>query len=511
MANRRLSVRKVKEILRLRLGLGLSERQVSRSCGVSRNTVREYVKRASEANLNWPIPKECDLEAALFKASDARQERPIPNWEDVHREMKRKGVTLKLLWEEYKETHPRGYQYTQFCTRYKRWLKTQNLSMPQIHKAGEKMFVDYAGQTVSVESERGGFEAQIFIAVLGASDYAYVEASESQKKLNWLMAHVNAFEFFEGVPEMVVPDNLKSGVSRACRYEPDLNPSYQEMACHYETAICPARVKKPKDKANVENAVLTVERWILARIRNRRFGSLAELNQVLHELLKAYNAKPFQKRAGSRQSEYEQVDRPALKPLPASRYEYAEWKQAKCHVDYHVEVERKYYSVPYRYHGRVIDVRITRHTIEGYYRSQRIMSHRRLYGRQRFSTHKDHMPANHRWVAEWSPERFIRWGGRIGVHTKDLISAILSRRTPLEQGYRTCLGILSLAKKYETQRLENACKRALAFGGTNYKSVKSILEKGLDRQQWEPEEESDVMQAEHGNVRGAGYFQKGGH
>ena len=502
---------KVKEILRLRLGKGLSERQVARCCQVSRSTVSEYEKRAQEAGLKWPIPDGIDLEEALMGAKEREPKRKEPNWSEIHREQKRKGVTLKLLWEEYKEVNPEGYQYTQFTVNYKKWLGTQNLSMRQIHKGGEKLFVDYAGQTVRVEdAEQGAYEAQIFVACLGASHYSYVEASRSQVKEDWVMAHVRALEYLGGVPEMVVPDNLKSGVTKACRYEPKINASYQEWANHYDTVISPARVRKPKDKAVVENAVLVVERWILARLRDQRFTSLSMLNEAIGRLLENYNEKPFQKRAGSRQIEFEEVDRPALRPLPRMRYSYAEWKKAKAHVDYHIEVDGHYYSIPYKYHGRRIDVRITRNLIEGYTKGERIMSHRRLYGKQRYATREEHMPPNHQWVAEWSPERFLKWGAEIGIHTKALLERILLKRKPVQHGYRSCLGILQLARRYDKKRLENACRRAQAFDGTSYQSVKTILEKGLDRLSLDPETDLDRMDESHDNVRGSAYYRQGG-
>ena len=499
---------KIREILRLRLGKGLSERQVARCCQVSRSTVSEYQRLAKQAGLSWPIPEGLDLEKVLIGRKDKTGKKPVPDWREVHREMKRKGVTLKLLWEEYKQSHPEGYQYTQFSVMYKKWLGLQNLSMPQSHKAGEKMFVDYAGQTVPIEDrEHGRYEAQIFVACLGASHYAYAEASRSQNKQDWLMAHVRAFEFMGGVPEIVVPDNLKSGVLRPCRYEPDLNPSFQELANHYDTVIMPARVGKPKDKAVVEGSVLVVERWILARLRNRRFTSLGQLNEAIRQHLVEYNKKPFQKREGSRRRDYEEVDLPALRPLPSSRYTYAEWKKAKAHVDYHIEVDRRYYSIPHKYHGRRIDVRISGTIVEGFYKGVRIMMHRRLYGKQRFSTNKEHMPAHHRWVAEWSPERFLRWGDDIGPHTRALVEQILLRRVPVQQGYRTCLGILALAKRYSKERLEHACHRALTYQAASYQSVKSILEKGLDRLSIEPEHE--IEEKAHANLRGATYYRLG--
>ena len=433
---------KIREILRLRLGKGLSKRQVAHCCQVSPSTVSTYEVLAKAASLSWSIAEDLDLEQVLLATKQETHKRPLPDWPTVHRELKRKEVTLMLLWEEYKRAHPNGYQYTQFLVKYKAWLGVKNLSMRQIHKAGEKMFVDFAGQTVGVDDpELGHFEAQIFVACLGASQYAYVEACRSQGKEDWLLAHVHAFEYMEGVPEIVVPDNLKIGVSRACRYEPDLNPSYRELADHYDTVIIPARARKPKNKAVVETGVLVVERWILARLRNHHFHSLGALNEAIKQLLEDYNEKPFQKRLGSRLSEYVTVDRPALRPLPSTPYSYAEWKKAKANVDYHIEFDRHFYSIPYTHHGKTFGVRFTHNVVEAFYNGTRVMMHRRIYGRHRFSTKPEHMPPNHRWVADWSPERFLSWGGEIGDRTKDLVADVLSRRSPVQQTYRTCLGI----------------------------------------------------------------------
>jgi len=511
MAARRLSRMKLREILRLRLGKGLSQRQVARCCEVSRSTVSAYEQLAKEAGLTWPIAEEVDLEQLLGRPRSPTKVVAEPDWEAVYREKKRKGVTLKLLWEEYQTGQDSGYSYTQFTVRYKKWLGNQNLSMRQTHKAGEKLFVDYAGQTVTVEDPiQGCFQAQIFVASLGASHYTYVEATRSQTQPDWLMSHVRAFEFFGGVPEMVVPDNLKSAVTKACRYEPTLNRAYQELAHHYDFFINPARVRKPKDKAVVEGAVLIVERWILARIRDHRFTSLGQLNQTLAQLLKSYNATSFQKRLGSRRSDFEQIDRPALRPLPQTRYTYAEWKTAKAHLDYHVEVDRRFYSIPYTHHGHKIDLRITQTLVEGFYKGTRIMVHLRLHGRQRYATQESHMPAHHQWMNGWNPERFLQWSAEIGVHTHALVEQILMRRTPVQQSYRSCLGILQLAKRYDAIRFENACRRALAFQGMSYQSVKSILVKGLDRIAWEGEPEMEILQTNHANVRGADYYQEVG-
>lgn len=512
MSGKRLSMRSIKEVLRLRWTCGLSDRQIAKSCSIARSTVGEYLRRAEKAGLNWPLPEGIDdsqLDALLFPVAplvSSGAPRVMPDWTQIRKELKKKGVTLFLLWEEYKETYPDGYQYSWFCEQYQKWIGKLDLVMRQDHRAGEKMFVDYAGQTVPIVDRCTGevHEAQIFIAVLGASNYTYAEATWSQSLPDWIHSHVRALAFMQGVPELVIPDNLKSGVTKASRYEPDLNPTYQEVATHYGFAIIPTRVCKPRDKAKVEVGVQVVERWILARLRHFTFFSLHELNPHIRGLLSKLNHRPFRKLPGSRRSLYESLDRPALKPLPTQPYVYAEWKKARVHIDYHIEVEGHYYSVPYQLVKEQVDVRLTAETIEVFHKSRRVTSHRRSKIKGQHTTIEQHMPKPHQHYAEWTPERLVRWAGKNGAATQKLIETILASRPHPQQGFRPCLGIMSLEKTFGAQRLENACQRALAIGGTSYRSVHAILKNGLDQQPLPLRSKSPVLY--HPNIRGPKYY-----
>ena len=514
MSGKRLSMRTIKEVLRLKLACGLSDRQVAKSCSIGRATVGEYLRRAEEAGLHWPLPEGMDdskLDALLFPVAAAvatSLPRPVPDWVETGEEMRKKGVTLFLLWEEYKEIHPDGYQYSWFCEHYQRWTAKLDLVMRQDHKAGEKMFVDYAGQTVPI-IDRGTGEirqAQIFVAVLGASNYTFAEATWSQSLPDWINSHVRAFSYFQGVPEVVIPDNLKTGVTKASRYEPDLNPTYQELATYYDCAVIPARVRKPRDKAKVEAGVQVVERWILARLRNITVFSLHELNDHIKTLLERLNTRPFKKLPGTRRSLYESLDRPALKPLPVESYVYAEWKKARVYVDYHVEVEGHYYSVPYQIVTEPqVEARISEGTVEIFHKSRRIASHRRSPIKGQHTTVDEHMPKAHQKYAQWTPERLVNWAGKTGVSTQKLVEVILSSRPHPQQGFRSCLGIMGLGKTYGDQRLEAACKRALAIGGASYKSVQAILKNNLDQKPLSSSSEKDTV-IRHPNIRGAKYY-----
>lgn len=510
MAAERLSVRKIKEILRL-AAEGVSNRAIGKSIGVGHTTVAEYRRRAAAAGVTWAACREWsepDLEARLFGTpAPSGQPRPLPDWSTIHRELRRKGVTLQLLWLEYKETSPDGYQYSQFCEHYRRWCGTLKLVMRQQHRAGEKAFVDYAGQTVPVINRETGEvrEAQVFVGVLGASSFTYAEATWSQDLSDWIGSHVHMYEYFGGVPAVTVPDNLKSGVRHACYYEPDINPTYHELATYYDTVVLPTRVAKPRDKAKVEVGVQVVERWILARLRKHTFFSLAELNREIRRLLDNLNDRPFQKLEGSRRSLFETLDRPALRPLPAVRYEYARWKKARVNIDYHVEIERHYYSVPHALVRKEVDVRIASATVEILHGGRRVAAHARSDRRGGYTTDPGHMPKAHRNHLEWSPSRLIRWGEETGPHTGLVIERILDRRRHPEQGYRACLGLLRLSERFSPDRLEAACDRALAIDALSYRSVCSILEKGLDQI---PLEEQTTLElpADHANVRGPDYF-----
>ena len=425
MPAERLSMRKIREILRLKWEQGLSNRKIAESCVVSRSSVSDYLRRAEAAGLSWPLPPECEeeqLEAMLFSFSDGQQQgnAPEPVWSAIPSEYKKKGVTLALLWQEYKTENPPGWQYSFFCEQFRCWLQTVDPVLRHQHKAGEKMFVDYCGQTLPVIDRKTGElrEVQIFTAVLGSSNYTYSEATWTQSLPDWMGSHVRAFSFFGGVVDEIIPDNLKSGVHSPCRYEPDLNPSYQDLAHHYGVAVLPARVRKPRDKAKVETGVQIVERWILAPLRHHQFFSLPEVNQAIRERLKELNQRPFQKLPGCRQSQFEARERPALKPLPAEAYIYAEWKKARGNIDYHMEMEKRYYRVPYKRIRQQVDVRITARTVECFHKGKRVSRHVRSQKPGRYSTRKEHRPKSHQEYTGWTPERLLQQAETVGLHTK---------------------------------------------------------------------------------------------
>lgn len=512
MTAKRLSMRKIKEVLRLKWERGLSHRQIAKSCSTSRSTVSEYVSRAEAAGLSWPLPPEMDegrLETLLFppKPGIPFSPRSMPQWEEIHKELKGQGMTLFLLWEEYKEGDPEGYQYSWFCQEYRKWTGKLDLVMRQEHRAGEKMFLDYAGQTVPVVFPHTGEikQAQIFIAVLGASSYTFAEATWTQSLPDWIGSHVRAFQFFEGATQLLVPDNLKSGVRKACFYEPDINPTYQDMASHYNCAVIPARVRAPRDKAKVEVGVQVVERWILARLRKTTFFSLTQLNVAIKGLLPLLNDRLFKKLNGCRRSLYEALDKPALQPLPPQPYVYAEWKKARVNIDYHIDVEGHYYSVPYQLVKHQLDVRFSAATVEVFHKGKRVASHIRSYQRGAYATVKEHMPKAHQKYLEWTPQRLIRWAAKNGLSTARLIEAILVSRPHPQQGFRSCLGIMRLGKTYGEDRLEAACNRALVIGGQSYRSVEAILKNGLDRHPL-PASVPQTQTLFHKNLRGPKYY-----
>lgn len=515
MPNTRKSMRKIRHVLKLARESGLSTRAIARSLAMSPTSVGEYLRRAEAAGLEWPLPADYDdrqLEAALFPRlpKAVRDKRPLPEWAEVYRELqKRHGITLVLLWEEYKAIHPEGIQYSQFCERYRVWVGKRNLVMRQNHRGGEKLFVDYAGQSVAVINPQTGEvrDAQIFVATMGASHYTFAEATWTQGLPDWIASHIRCLEFMGAVPELLVPDNLKSAVIRPCRYEPQLNATYEDMADHYGTAVLAARVRKPRDKAKVENAVLLVERWILARLRHHTFFTLAALNAEIRELLSDLNTRRFKKLPGCRRELFEQLDRPVMKPLPAARYAYAEWKKARVHIDYHVEVLEHYYSVPYQLVKQELDVRISANTVELLHEGKRVASHCRSALKGRHTTLTAHMPRAHQQYAEWTPQRLVRWAERSGPATAELVATILGSRAHPQQGFRACLGIMRLGKTYTDARLESACRRALQINALSYKSLQSILKNGLDRQAViTVSDEPAATPIAHGNIRGADYY-----
>ena len=510
MPRERLPMRKIYDVLRLHAG-GLSKRRIAVSLNIGRTAVGDYLRRARRAGLGWPLPEglsDEDLERLLFPPPPAvsPDRRPPPDWPALHRELKRPGVTVSLLWEEYRSVHPGGYGYSRFCDLYRDWRGRLNPTMRQAHVVGEKLFVDYAGATMEVIDGLTGEirTAQVFVATLGASSYTYAEATWTQALPDWIGSHIRAFAYFGGVPRQVVPDNLKSGVVKACLYDPEINRTYAGMAAHYDTAIVPARPRKPRDKAKVEVGVQIVERRILARLRNHRFFSLAELNQAIAELLVALNGRVTRHLGASRRQLFEQLDRPALKPLPAQAYEYAEWKQRRAGLDYHVEVAKHYYSVPHALAKQKLWARITDRSVEVFHKGKRVAAHMRGSGNRRHTTVPEHMPSSHRRYANWTPDRIRRDAAANGVHTEILIDVILRSKPHPEQGFRSAIGILRLAKTHGGERLEAACERALEIGARSYSSVASILKNNLDRRT--PRQATDGPAIDHPNIRGPQYF-----
>jgi transposase len=505
-------VRKTTEVLRLRAAQ-MSARDIARAVGVARSTVAEYLRRADAAGVSWPLPEGLDDEALwalLFPKAELTIERPVPNWTEVHKELRsrRHHVTLRLLWLEWKETHPDGWGYSQYCEHYRRWLATKDVVMRLRYAAGERMFVDFSGDKATWCDPQTGelHEADVFVAVLGCSGMLYCEATRGQDLFSWVGAHIHAFEFFGGVSEVTVPDNLRAGVTKACYYEPELNPTYAELAAHYGTVVLPTRTAKPRDKAAAEAGVLTVERWVLARLRNRTFFSLADLNAAMAACTAQVNTRPFRGEPTSRKDLFEEFERPELRPLPPTRYELAEWKKVTANIDYHVEgPDKKFYSVPYQLVRQRLDLRASATAIEVFKGGRRVASHGREYGGRRYITERAHMPASHRAHAEWTPSKLIEWGRSVSKETGTFVERLLESRPHPEHAYRACLGLRRLARQYGEERLSSACARALSIGSISYSSVKSILAEGLDRVPLSNAAASPPP-PDHENLRGARYW-----
>ena len=509
---RRMPMRKIIDALRMRAS-GLTLREIGASLGTGHSTIRGHLKRCDEAGLSWPLPEgltEADVEALLFQRSEIETRRSLapPDWASIHRELKRsKSVTLSLLWEEYRADHPaNGYGYSRFCELYRRWEGRLTPVMRQHHFAGERAFVDYAGDTVDIIDSRTGEvrTAQIFVGVLGASNYTYVEATWTQGLADWIAAHVRMLEFFGGAPGQLVCDNLKAGVTKACFHDPQINRTYADLASHYDTAVIPARPRKPKDKAKAEAGVQLVQRWILAALRKRRFHSLAELNAAIRELLGRLNAKVSRHLGASRRELFERLDRPTLKPLPSDAYEYAEWQERRAGLDYHVEIDKHYYSVPYQLLKQKLWARITVRTVEIFHQSERVASHVRTSGNRGHTTVAEHMPPPHREYAGLTPAELKRKAARIGPNTSALVDRVLEGKSHPEQGFRTCLGIVRLAKPHGLDALEAACLRAIEINGLTYQSVQSILRNNLHRHR--PSRPAEGPAITHQNIRGPEYF-----
>lgn len=512
MPNQGLTMRTTREVLRIGLTTALSFRDIGRSLHLSHPTVQKYIQTAKDKGLTWDqihdmSDEELNRAMATAEPTPILDKRPQPDCAYIHQEMKKKGVTLALLWQEYKEAHPEGYQLTKFRGFYRKFVKKVKLSLRQTYKFGSTMFVDYAGQTVPIYDRVTGAvsQAQIFVAVLGASNYSYAEATPDQSLASWIGSHVRTFEYFGGIAEKIICDNLKSGVTSPCRYEPDINLTYADLAAYYGTVILPTRVYQPRDKGKVEGCVLIVERWILAALRNRKFFSLGELNAAIRELLLKLNQRPMQKLEGSRESVFKTFEQSELKPLPDQPYEYAEWKKARVNIDYHIEFDGYYYSVPFALVHEQVEVRATVSTIEILYKGRRVASHvRAVRNRERYTTIHEHMPRNHQEFLEWTPAKMVSYAQGIGPKTAEFVKAVLESRKYPELGYRACLGVVRLAKPFGKERVEAACQRALAIGALSYKCINTILKNNMDRR---PVTSPQALPAiAHDNIRGGEYF-----
>jgi transposase len=502
-------MRKIREVLRLKTG-GFSKRRIAASLGISATAAMECVQRAQRAGLTWPLPEDLSdeaLEQRLYPApTSTKEQRPLPNWAEIQRELKRPGVTLELLWQEYREQHANGYGYSRFCDLNREWQKRLSPTMRQTHIAGEKMFVDYSGTKLQVMDWTTGevLTAELFVGVLGASSLTYAEATWTQSLPDWIGAHTRAFNYFGGVTAMVVSDNLKSGVIKACFYEPNVNRTYEEMAKHYKTAIVPARPKKPRDKAKVEAGVQVATRWVIAKIRKRTFFTLAELNAAIRDCVEQINNRVTRHLGSSRRSLFEQVEKAALKPLPATEYVLAYWKQCRAGIDYHVEIDKHYYSVPYTLMRQELWASYTASTVEVFHRGKRVAAHRRGPPNRGHTTLPEHMPSSHRRYADWTLERIKREAGEIGPNASALVEIILREKRHPEQGFRSCLGIVRLVGRFPRERVEAACERALAVGTRSFSSVKSILNTKLDRKR--PEKAAEGPAIVHDNIRGPTFY-----
>lgn len=507
-----------REILRLS-SQGISKSSISKSCECSRNTVAEVINRAEEISLSWPFSNDITdgkLQSLLYPRSAHLTLQKIPDCEYIHKEMAKSGVTLSLLWNEYCDSCRRSsdipFMYTQFCKYYRVYANTTKATMHIERKPGEQLEVDWAGQMAHIVDTDSGEEidANIFVAALSSSGYAYVEAFLSQNQECWISAHVNAYRYFGGVTRILVPDNLKTGVERASWYTPVINKTYHEMAEHYGTAVIPARVRRPKDKPKVEGTVGVVSTWIIAALRNQQFFSLAELNAAIREKLEEFNRKPFQKKPGSRLSVFLEEEKPTLLPLPRDQYELAIWKVATVQFNYHISVEKMHYSVPYEYIKHKVDVRITRHVIEVFFNGHRICSHPRLHGRKvQYSTVTEHMPPDHQKFTVWNTERFLSWAESIGSNTVIVVRSILSSHKVEQQGYKGCMVLLKLADKHSIVRLEAACTKALTYTpNPSYKSIQTILLTGQDKVIKEEDIVDDDESSNFAITRGADYYRR---
>jgi transposase len=505
-------MKKIREVLRLRYEKGLTQRNISKSVSIGYGTVWEYLYRAKKANLTWPLPEEMDdiaLDKLLFPPcyDQPKESKPLPDYEYIHKELKRKGVTLHLLWEEYCELHPKGYKYSHFCDLYREWAEKRDVWMPQQHKSGEKIFVDYAGITVPIcNSDGTQYEAQIFVGTLGASNYSFAEATKTQQLPDWIGSHVRMFAYFGGCSEVLVPDNLKSGVKLPHLYDPDLNPTYQEMAVHYGIAVVPSRVRSPKDKSKVEKGVKDIETQVLSRLRNKKFFSLEELNNEIRKELDNFNRRPFQKMPGCRLSHFEELDKPYLKPLTGTPYIFAEWQKKRVGKNYHINAFGHYYSTPYTFVNEEVYVRVRENTIEIFFGTKQIASHLKSNQIGKYTTNSKHQPSNHEFYADCTPENLLYKAEKVGEDAKKWIQIVLDDKSkhPIIRN-KICLGVLRLAKSYNEGRLDLACKRALQAGIFSCRSIEAMLKAGLDQLAIQKPELLALPQ-NHEFVRGSNYY-----
>lgn len=512
MAKQRISMNKIREIIRLNQQANLSQRAIARTLNISRPVVKEYIAKIEKAGLRYDHIREMDDDTLLqlitnkVKPNSKRYDVLQQKFDYFHKELKRTGVTLERLWQEYRSEHADGFSYSQFCYHFQLWRNASELTMHIDHKAGDKMFSDFSGKKFEIVDKHTGEiqEAETFVAVLGASQYTYVEAVASQKKHDWINANQNSLHFFGGVPAAIVPDCLKSAVTKVDRYEPDINPEYADFADHYQTTILPARSKHPKDKALVEGAVRILYMWIYAALRNRIFHSIKELNGAIQQQLVIYNNKPMQKLNISRKQLFDDIEKDALKPLPVDKYIIRHFKKLKAQFNYHIYLsdDKHYYSVPYRYRGKQMTVVYSESIVEIFYKNTRVAFHGRNQIANGYTTIKQHMPTHHQSYGDWSPARFINWASTMGTHVQTVIKTILAQHQHPEQRYKTCMGILNLAKKYNNDKLDKACEKAIYFNYFSYKGIKNILDKKLENYQ------HDLFKPlpYHSNVRGNKYY-----
>ena len=504
-------MRQIRQVLRLHLEAGLTYAQVGRALGIPKSTVGKFALLARAAGVDWTAAQglgDEELEARLFQPAVPRAARHLePDYAYIHQELKRPGVTLQLLWEEYAQANALAYKYTSFCIKYREWAASLKRSMRQVHVGGDKLFADYAGQTVPIVDAATGEirAAQIFVATLGASNYTYACATPTQTAADWVGSLIGALEFIGGVPRLIVPDQPRALIARPDRYEPGVGRLVEEFCDHYSVPVLPARPAHPRDKPKVECAVLVVERWILARLRNRRFFSLAELNAAIRELVADLNARPFKKLPGCRREAFQSLDQPALRPLPPSRMPIVRFKRARVNIDYHVELDGHYYSVPHRLVRTEVELRISSTAVQAFCGQQRVAVHAYSAIKGAFTTNPEHMPASHRAHREWTPAKLIAWGERIGVACAALVRWQMEHRPHPEQGYRACLGLQRLARSYGADRLEAACARAMSIRSPSFRSVNAILKSGMDRQAMRPEPTQTSLPL-HENVRGPDYY-----